>query len=851
MNTVKRMLLCIVFCYANYFAQAQITNHLFSFHSDSIFDDTLWRCDTTKFVREAGKLRSNSSAIHDTFRVSVPIQKRSSAEWSIELDLGISTSSANYVDVYFWSTSGCLYDSQNAYFVRIGDTKDALVFYEISSGQSRILASSISGIIHSLLGRLVLTVNDDSLGAIAFYDDKETQVFLADSLHLKWNNAQGYMSISVRQSTQSFHNKHYFDNLYYGPPRKDSLTPELQLIEVMEDSILQLHINEPVLDENVETTNFKLVSGNRHPSQITVENDTMKLFFSEKFETGSYVLHVANLSDSSGNVAKDLKIPFNHVLFDSVGRHDVVISEIYADYSPSVGLPENEYLELTNNSNKTFDLLDWELTDGNRTNSLSSYVLWPDSTVILCDAKFSNAFSRQDNVLGISNFIGLNNTGDSLWLTGPSKVPIHEVFYSSSWHQPVWKQEGGWSLEMIDVTRPCKQSENWTSSVHRNGGTPGQMNSVEARLEDWKSPEVIHVEAQKNGLVVTFNESIHSSDVVINQAFLENLSDTLSTEVENNRLQVTFKEKLDTGVLYTIGLRGIQDCFGNEAEEIIVPFGIGKSPTFGDVLLTEVMYDVSEHCVEYVELYNVSERLLDFKELSLAVKDSSGHWKRLYPIKTVSQIFQKDTYKVVCTDSLRLKDCKANAMNIVQSDKLPMLVNETGNIGVTNRYGDVLDSFTYADAMHFPLLSDTKDVSLERLQPQLSERTWLSSSQHHNFGTTGFENSHIVKGTPRLNTLTIQTDPVSPNFDGYNDQLIVAVTVSKENVAHLRIYDLAGRLIAFPVNTNLIAGTSHFVWDCLDANGGIVQPGIYVADFEAIALDGIKMRERSVFTVTW
>ena len=150
MNTVKRMLLCIVFCYANFFTQAQITNHLFSFDSDSTFNEINWLCDASKFVHESGKLRSNNGTINDTFGLSFQIQKRVLTEWSVELDLGISTSSANYVDVYFWSSSACLFDAQYACFVRIGDTKDAIVLYNVYEGTRTQLNTSDNGITHSI-----------------------------------------------------------------------------------------------------------------------------------------------------------------------------------------------------------------------------------------------------------------------------------------------------------------------------------------------------------------------------------------------------------------------------------------------------------------------------------------------------------------------------------------------------------------------------------------------------------------------------------------------------------------------------------------------------------------------------
>ena len=65
---------------------------------------------------------------------------------------------------------------------------------------------------------------------------------------------------------------------------------------------------------------------------------------------------------------------------------------------------------------------------------------------------------------------------------------------------------------MIETKSPCDVLNNWTSSIDKNGGTPGQRNSVNDAIKDDTSPTLLRAFA-KNDTTVTlvFNEPLDSA----------------------------------------------------------------------------------------------------------------------------------------------------------------------------------------------------------------------------------------------------------------------------------------------------------------------------------------------------
>ena len=159
-----------------------------------------------------------------------------------------------------------------------------------------------------------------------------------------------------------------------------------------------------------------------------------------------------------------------------------------ADPSPLVGLPNVEYIELKNVSGKDINLKGCRIAANASSAPFPDYLLASDSLVILTSNNGAALLASYGTVLAIGSFPSLPNDGATLVLTSKENAVIHFVRYQPNGHENEIKEEGGWSMEMIDSDNPCAGKGNWTWSTNNYGGTPGKKNSVEGVNEDGTAP---------------------------------------------------------------------------------------------------------------------------------------------------------------------------------------------------------------------------------------------------------------------------------------------------------------------------------------------------------------------------
>ncbi|MBM3447564.1 MAG: lamin tail domain-containing protein [Bacteroidetes bacterium] len=298
-------------------------------------------------------------------------------------------------------------------------------------------------------------------------------------------------------------------------------------------------------------------------------------------------------------------------------ERSVVINEIYPDPSPSNGLPDAEYIELFNADTVVYDLAGWKLVNSNTEKVLPSYQLNPQAYVILCDAANAVYFTQS---IGISAFTALTNTGDSLTLKYADNSVIDQVTYTTSWYNDTNKEDGGWSLELINPTLSCSSSYNWTASSNAQGGTPGQVNSVLNLTPDTTSPMLISKSLINSTTVsLLFNESVSGVDPILWSCVSLDIVSAYSNPSNSNEIWITFNTPIQQETLYILSHPAIVDCEGN-TNSFQTELFIGKTPELGDIVFSEILADPDPTLpggipAEYVEIWNISEHTLELQGL--------------------------------------------------------------------------------------------------------------------------------------------------------------------------------------------------------------------------------------------
>jgi hypothetical protein len=291
----------------------------------------------------------------------------------------------------------------------------------------------------------------------------------------------------------------FFDDFQVSEiPVPDTEAPVVSNVTALSASELEITFSEAVDEAFIHQSQFSVNNqiGNPAVVQLQENNMVMRLTFHNTFSNGAwYVVSVSGIKDRAGNEILPVELPF--LFFEPVAASwkDVIITEIMADPSPPVELPEVEFVELYNRSSHPFNLKGWRFADDTRTAVLPDYLLKPNQYVILSGTTAATRLTAFGPVLGVSSFPTLNNAGDVLTLKDATGRTIDSLVYRDTWYQDPDKKDGGWTLEMIDVQNICWSQNNWAASTDPSGGTPGRTNAVQRANADTIGPKLLMTEA--------------------------------------------------------------------------------------------------------------------------------------------------------------------------------------------------------------------------------------------------------------------------------------------------------------------------------------------------------------------
>ncbi|MCZ2393888.1 MAG: lamin tail domain-containing protein [Chitinophagales bacterium] len=640
--------------------------------------------------------------------------------------------------------------------------------------------------------------------------------------------------------------------------------PDLKSPEILSYSIFSPNEVKIVFTESVDivtATNPLLYLFS--PSTLNVQsvsfnsnNDIATLLLSTDLVSGeSYSLQIFGINDCEGNIMTDTIL--NVILGEAARYNDIIITEIMADPSPIVQLPEAEYVEIYNRSSKAINLEGIQFSVDSKVSILPNVQLEANSYALLTSSASSSLFSAP-KVIGLGNFPTLTNSGASLALKNSNGNLIFQINYSDTWYASAAKKEGGWSLEMIDISQPCIGRENWKESSDIKGGTPGQKNSVQGELSEPLSLKPIAIEyLSKNVIQVNFSGKFHL-DMLDKAQILVSPDMAINSIVPilpaADKLEISFQNDFSSGTVYEIAISQFYDCSGNESVATTLKFGEPTAAEKGDIIINELMYDPNTGGEDFVEILNISDKILSLSELILAREDVLGTKISIVKLEGSKRLFFPGEYIVLSAkgESIRNQYQTPGVAPFVDVAGFPNFINEGGVVALYRSDYEELDKLAYDSKMHFQLLDITKGVSLERVNPKVSseERSnWNSAAISIGGATPGYENSQYLKAISH-GTLNVSPEVISPDNDGIDDLLGVNYQLKQTGfVGSASIYTIEGIPVRKLFTQQTLAQEGFFTWNGLDDNNVKARVGIYLIVLEIFDLNGDKEILKKKFVV--
>jgi len=843
-------------------ATAQFTD---DFEDNDFTNNPTWIGDDSVFtiVDVSGdlQLRSNKLIPSTSFYLSTPSTQVADAQWEFFTKLAFNTSSANYVDVYLVADqSNLLAAGLNGYFVRIGGTTDEISLYKKVAGTATKIIDGIDGTTNVSTNNLKIKVTcsatnewklERDISGVG--DSYVSEGVITDASVL----ASNYFGIAVTQSTASFVQKHFFNDIYAGPIIYDLIPPVLLSASAISSTQIDVLFNEPVEQLSAEQTNNYDIQPFQSAATVTLDGSNPALVhITPAFPLSNgnvYTLFTNLIADVYGNISGSQSTQFTYLLAENPIVGDVIINEFVCDESPVVGMPEVEFVEIYNRSAKYFNLDGWKLGDASTFGTIQSGWLSPGEYKVLCKSTNIDTFTMT-TAIGVTSFPSFNNSSDDVILMDTGSVILDKISYTDDWYRDEIKKDGGYSIELINPFDPCSGSDNWIASNDPSGGTPGFVNSVWDVTPDTENPEIVDVVAYSPNLVqVYFSEGMDSTSLansIISTNPALTIQNIVIADPFPSMFQLFFNENLAGSQTYSLTLQNISDCWLNDTS-LTSTFALAENASIGNVIINEIMFDPITGGSDWIEVYNKSNKLIDLINWQLANFDNDT----ISNNKVVSQHFYLEPggYAVIGKDSNFVKqNYPAAVTGTFVYGETPSFNIDSGTVYLI--YDDeIMDKVSYAEEWHFKLLDDSKGVSLERIDPDgisSDQNNWHSAAEAIGFATPGDKNSQYLPAiTNGEFSFTSQT--ISPDNDGFEDFLQVNYEMIEAGLlGKFTIYDDRGRLIRTLFSNEILSTSGTFNWDGVSDENVKASIGTYIAVFEAFSIDGaILFTQKKVFVV--
>ena len=558
-----------------------------------------------------------------------------------------------------------------------------------------------------------------------------------------------------------------------------------------------------------------------------------------------------------------------------INAGDIVFTEIMAKPNPSVQLPEVEWVEIYNTTDRTLTLEGCKIATSAKTGTLGDYILEPNDYAVLCSYNSALELSAiTHKICIVESMPALTNDGNLLTLKNRQNNTISFVEYTTDWYaSEPFKADGGWSLERHDPNNPLSNSTTWGPSIDPRGGTPAETNSIACSIPDELIPCITSFGIENNrSIQIYFNKPMQGEIIELQKSISitgNSLKSLNWVEPQREILNLYLVEPLDSTYTIDITFSDIR-CVSNwSMPDTTITLALPHQAQYIDVIFNELMPYVSSGNSKFVELYNNSDFYIDLSRLMLSNRDEDNNLKGSKIFSATSTILPPHRLAVISPDTSAIHcTLGVNPQSIYFASTLPSMPASKGMLVLTDRSGLVIDEVHYSDSWHHPLLTDLHDISLERIDPMAptqSPDNWSSSAMYsppilrgepkgevvnkNSQNTAGWQNSQNInlENNESSQHFWLENTTFSPDNDGHQDHLIIHHNLpSAGYTISINAYTRNGAHVCHITDNQLSTPQSYTLWNGTNSNSETIPAGLYILVIQATHPNGSKITQKLI-----
>jgi len=413
------------------------------------------------------------------------------------------------------------------------------------------------------------------------------------------------------------------------------------------------------------------------------------------------------------------------------------------------------------------------------------------------------------------------------------------ALYSKLSTESEFKQEGSTQNSVVKTSK-------YVGLLFANTSTTGQSYIFDDILvtgniaADTTAPEVISVAiVLPDKMEIEFSEAVNIS----NASFIVSNDVNSPKQVfqENDRkITLSFNSNFEKGKVYTIDIKDVKDISGNNLIPINIKTGLTEPAAEGDLIWNELMFNAPVGGQEYVEIMNVSGKLIQMSDIVFATRKSDGTLNTTVSVDSVDFLAPNEILALTeYPDSVIAYHQPVSTTKILKTKNWYNLNNESATLVLCNSAKDTIyDEISYSSSWHHVLISEKKGVALERINPNNPTQdatNWHSAASEVRYGTPGYENSQY-RVTGENNTekvVWLESEYFSPDNDGSNDVCTIRYNTDYAGfVANITVFNPSGVLVAKLAENVLLSANGSINWDGKTVRGTNAETGIYLLYFE-------------------